>query len=59
MIDPVNLVLDHWVETSPLFSVFLGREIPEDLLELFVEDWISEFKDIVGHQKDVEEVKDK
>jgi hypothetical protein len=57
MVEPVDLLLNNWIEASPLLMIFFGWELPEHLLQLFVQNRVSELKDVIGHQKDVKKVK--
>lgn len=53
---PFNLFLYIFIKSSPLFVVVFRRELPEDLFQSLVEDWVAELKHIHRHQKDVDEI---
>lgn len=50
--------MNGFVQSSPFFGIVLGWELPEDLFDILAEDWISEFKDVHGHQENVDEVEE-
>jgi len=56
---PINLLLDLFVQSIPLFCVIFGWEWPEYFLQAFIENWVPEFIDVHGHHEQVDEIESK